>query len=90
MKHYAKDFVDSLLQDTHNYVLFPNNDLGSSCIIKDISVLQNNLLLFSLSTFEYFLTLLKARIHHIGIAVQEFREAPYYGIQLSMLNAATE
>jgi UDP-N-acetylglucosamine 2-epimerase (hydrolysing) len=85
MQHYAKDFVDSLLQDTHNYVvIFPNNDLGSGCIIKEYQRLQNNLRfrVFPSLRFEYFLTLLKSSQFIIGNSSAGIREAPYYGIPI--------
>lgn len=85
MQHYAKDFVDSLLQDTHNYVvIYPNNDLGSSSIIKEYQRLQNNsrFRVFPSLRFEYFLTLLKSSQFIIGNSSAGIREAPYYGIPI--------
>jgi UDP-N-acetylglucosamine 2-epimerase (hydrolysing) len=85
MQHYAKDFVDSLLQDTNNYVvIYPNNDLGSSCIIKEYQRLQNNprFRVFPSLRFEYFLTLLKNSQFIIGNSSAGIREAPYYGIPI--------
>ncbi|MBG6109799.1 UDP-N-acetylglucosamine 2-epimerase (hydrolyzing) [Flavobacterium sp. CG_9.10] len=85
MQHYAKDFVDSLLQDTHKYVvIYPNNDLGSSCIIKEYQRLQSNprFRVFPSLRFEYFLTLLKNSQFIIGNSSAGIREAPYYGVPI--------
>lgn len=85
MQHYVKDFVDSLLQDAHNYVvIYPNNDLGSNCIIKEYQRLQNvpRFRVFPSLRFEYFLTLLKSSQFIIGNSSAGIREAPYYGIPI--------
>jgi UDP-N-acetylglucosamine 2-epimerase (hydrolysing) len=85
MKHYAKDFVSSLLNDSHNYiVIYPNNDLGSQCIIKEYERLKNNprFRVFPSLRFEYFLTLLKNSQFIIGNSSAGIREAPYYGIPI--------
>lgn len=85
MKHYAQCFVDSLLQDNHNYVvIYPNNDLGSQCIIKEYERLLNNprFRVFPSLRFEYFLTLLKSSQFIIGNSSAGIREAPYYGIPI--------
>jgi UDP-N-acetylglucosamine 2-epimerase (hydrolysing) len=82
---YVKDFVSSLLNDTHNYiVIFPNNDLGSQCIIKEYERLKNNrrFRVFPSLRFEYFLTLLKKSQFIIGNSSAGIREAPYYGIPI--------
>ena len=85
MNQYAKDFVDCLLKDTHNYVvIYPNNDLGSSSIIKEYERLKNNqqFRVFPSLRFEYFLTLLKNAQYIIGNSSAGIREAPYYGIPI--------
>ncbi|MFE3846700.1 UDP-N-acetylglucosamine 2-epimerase [Flavobacterium sp. LB3P45] len=85
MQHYVKDFVSSLLNDTHNYiVIYPNNDLGSQCIIKEYERLKNNprFRIFPSLRFEYFLTLLKKSQFIIGNSSAGIREAPYYGIPI--------
>ncbi|MFE3871885.1 UDP-N-acetylglucosamine 2-epimerase [Flavobacterium sp. ZS1P70] len=85
MQHYVKDFVSSLLNDTHNYiVIYPNNDLGSQCIIKEYERLKNNtrFRIFPSLRFEYFLTLLKNSQFIIGNSSAGIREAPYYGIPI--------
>lgn len=83
MEKYAIDFVDSLLEDYHNYiVIFPNNDLGSATIIKVYEKLKNNtrFRIFPSLRFEYFLTLLKNAQFIIGNSSAGIREAPHYGI----------
>lgn len=85
MEQYANDFVDILLNDNHNYiVIFPNNDLGSKCIIEAYKKLKNNIRfrIFPSLRFEYFLTLLKNAQFIIGNSSAGIREAPYYGIPI--------
>jgi UDP-N-acetylglucosamine 2-epimerase (hydrolysing) len=85
MKQYAIDFVDSLLEDNHNYiVVFPNNDLGSQYIIDEFKRLEGNtrFRIFPSLRFEYFLTLLKNSQFIMGNSSAGIREAPYYGIPI--------
>jgi UDP-N-acetylglucosamine 2-epimerase (hydrolysing) len=85
MERYTANFVDALLQDTHNYVvIFPNNDLGSSGIIEAYQKLKANgrFRVFPSLRFEYFLTLLKNSEFIIGNSSAGVREAPYYGIPI--------
>lgn len=85
MKQYAADFVDCLLEDSHNYiVVFPNNDLGSQYVIDEFKRLDGNkkFKIFPSLRFEYFLTLLKNSQFIIGNSSAGIREAPYYGIPI--------
>jgi UDP-N-acetylglucosamine 2-epimerase (hydrolysing) len=85
MEQYANDFVEVLLNDTHNYVVvFPNNDLGSHAIIKAYEKLKSNsrFRIFPSLRFEYFLTLLKKSQFIIGNSSAGIREAPYYGLPI--------
>jgi len=85
MEEYASNFVNALLQDTHNYVVvFPNNDLGSKKILKAYERLKENprFRIFPSLRFEYFLTLLKNSQFIIGNSSAGIREAPYYGIPI--------
>lgn len=85
MKQYAEDFVESLLDDNHNYiVIYPNNDLGSQYIITAYHKLKENpnFRVFPSLRFEYFLTLLKNAQFIIGNSSAGIREAPYYGIPI--------
>ena len=85
MEEYATHFVNSLLIDTHNYVVvFPNNDLGSKTILKAYERLKGNprFRVFPSLRFEYFLTLLKNSQFIIGNSSAGIREAPYYGIPI--------
>ncbi|WP_395059663.1 UDP-N-acetylglucosamine 2-epimerase [Flavobacterium sp.] len=85
MQQYADDFVASLLEDTHNYVvIFPNNDLGSNVILQAYEKLKNNnrFRIFPSLRFEYFLTLLKKAQFIIGNSSAGIREAPYYGLPI--------
>jgi UDP-N-acetylglucosamine 2-epimerase (hydrolysing) len=77
----ANILIDALLEDKHNYVvIYPNNDMGSSTIIKAISRLENNnkFRIFPSLRFEYFLTLLNNCQFIIGNSSAGIREAPYY------------
>lgn len=85
MKQYVENFVISLLQDNHNYiVIFPNNDLGSQFILEAYEKLKDNVRfrIFPSLRFEYFLTLLKNSQFIIGNSSAGIREAPYYGIPI--------
>ncbi|KAF2081186.1 UDP-N-acetylglucosamine 2-epimerase [Flavobacterium sharifuzzamanii] len=85
MKKYAANFVDSLLNDSHNYiVIYPNNDLGSQYILDEFKRLEENkrFRIFPSLRFEYFLTLLKNSQFIIGNSSAGIREAPYYGIPI--------
>ncbi|MFT5253182.1 MAG: UDP-N-acetylglucosamine 2-epimerase (hydrolyzing) [Flavobacteriales bacterium] len=85
MKQYADDFVASLLEDHHNYVvIYPNNDLGSRSIIDSYKKLKDNsrFRVFPSLRFEYFLSLLKNSQFIIGNSSAGIREAPYYGIPI--------
>jgi UDP-N-acetylglucosamine 2-epimerase (hydrolysing) len=85
MQQYADDFVQALLNDTHNYVVvYPNNDLGSQYIIAGYKKLRENsrFRVFPSLRFEYFLSLLKNSQFIIGNSSAGIREAPYYGIPI--------
>jgi UDP-N-acetylglucosamine 2-epimerase (hydrolysing) len=85
MQQYAENFVESLLEDNHNYiVIYPNNDLGSQYIITAYQKLKtnSNFRVFPSLRFEYFLTLLKNAQFIIGNSSAGIREAPYYGIPI--------
>ena len=85
MQIYAQHFVNSLLLDSHNYVvIFPNNDLGSQFIINQYERLKVNprFRVFPSLRFEYFLSLLKNSQFIIGNSSAGIREAPYYGIPI--------
>ena len=85
MQQYVQNFVTSLLQDNHNYiVIFPNNDLGSQFILEEYERLKGNerFRIFPSLRFEYFLTLLKNSQFIIGNSSAGIREAPYYGVPI--------
>ncbi len=85
MKQYAENFVESLLQDNHNYVvIYPNNDLGSQFVLDAYAKLKENkrFKIFPSLRFEYFLTLLRNSQFIIGNSSAGVREAPYYGIPI--------
>ena len=80
---YIKNFIQSLENDNHNYVvIYPNNDLGSQLIINEYQKLMLNarFRIFPSLRFEYFLTLLKNAQFIIGNSSAGIREAPYYQI----------
>lgn len=67
----------------NNYiVIYPNNDLGSDIIIREIEKLKSNIKykLFPSLPFEYFLSLLKHSLFIIGNSSAGIREACVYGI----------
>ncbi len=79
----ATILIDCLIKSKFNYViLFPNNDYGSSYIIKTFQKLKNNskFKIFSSMRFEFFLTLLKNAHFIIGNSSSGVKEAPYYGV----------
>lgn len=83
MEQYAANFVQALKEDTRNYVvIFPNNDLGSGCILKAYEALKDDsrFRIFPSLRFEFFLTLLKNAQFIIGNSSAGIREAPYYGV----------
>lgn len=85
MYNYTRNFVKSLENDNHNYVvIYPNNDLGSQFIIDEYKKLKSNarFRIFPSLRFEYFLTLLKNAKFIIGNSSAGIREAPYYGIPI--------
>ena len=80
---YAKQFIDALLKVSENFiVIYPNNDLGSSSILKEYMRLDNlqNFKIFPSLRFEYFLVLLKNANLIIGNSSAGIREAPYFGL----------
>ena len=81
MKEYVQNFVQALLKDDHNFVvIYPNNDLGSSFILKEYMKLKENerFRVIPSLRFEYFLSLLKEAQFIIGNSSAGIREAPYY------------
>ena len=85
MQSYTQNFIQSLLLDSHNYIIiYPNNDLGSQLIINEYKKLNLNdrFKIYPSIRFEYFLTLLKNSKFIIGNSSAGIREAPYYGIPI--------
>lgn len=83
MPKYARQFVDSLLNEDGNFVvIYPNNDLGSSFILQEYERLEGrkNFKIFPSIRFEYFLVLLKYATFLVGNSSAGIREAPYYGL----------
>jgi UDP-N-acetylglucosamine 2-epimerase (hydrolysing) len=83
MRHHARVVVDTVLEDTNNYVvIYPNNDAGNEAIIYEYQRLENNerFRVFPSMRFEYFLTLLKNALFILGNSSAAIREAPFYGL----------
>jgi UDP-N-acetylglucosamine 2-epimerase (hydrolysing) len=83
IRTYSKYLVDALLESDRDYVvIYPNNDLGSSDILKEYERLVGNpqFKIFPSVRFEYFLVLLKYAKCLIGNSSAGIREAPYYGV----------
>lgn len=82
MKEYTLNFTTALKKDSNNYVvIYPNNDLGSSGILKEYEILKKNprFRVIPSLRFEYFLSLLRESKFIIGNSSAGIREAPYYG-----------
>jgi len=83
LKNESKIFFSSLVKTNLNYIIiFPNNDLGSEIILKEIHKLKNNkkFRIFPSIRFEYYLTFLKNSKFIIGNSSSGIMEAPYYGV----------
>lgn len=83
-KKNIKIYFNSLVKSKKNFIMpYPNNDIGSEFIMKEIKKLKNNKNFKFLPSFrfEYFLTLLKNSELIIGNSSSGIMEAPYYGIQ---------
>ena len=83
LKRESEIFFSALVKTNLNYiVLFPNNDLGSEMILKEIDKLKSNnrFKIFPSIRFEYYLTLLKNSQFIIGNSSSGIMEAPYYGV----------
>lgn len=77
-----KDIAKSLRDSKKNFVIiYPNNDLGSNIILKEIKKLKklDNFRIFPSIRFEYFLTLLKNCECIVGNSSSGIREAPVFG-----------
>jgi UDP-N-acetylglucosamine 2-epimerase (hydrolysing) len=78
---HIKNFTDALVDGNENYiVIYPNNDLGSSEILREYVRLEGDkrFKIFPSLRFEYFLTLLKNANYLVGNSSAGVREAPYY------------
>ena len=83
LKRESEIFFSALIKTNLNYIIiFPNNDLGSEIILKEIHKLKNNnkFKIFPSIRFEYYLTLLKNSKFIIGNSSSGIIEAPYYGV----------
>lgn len=79
----VKIFFSSLVKSKKNFIItYPNNDVGSDIIFKEINRLKKNknFKIFPSIRFEYFLSLLKNSEFIIGNSSCGLMEAPYYGI----------
>jgi UDP-N-acetylglucosamine 2-epimerase (hydrolysing) len=83
MAEYVRLVVDAVLESGLNYVvIYPNNDLGSSDILREYKRLKGleRVKIFPSVRFEYFLTFLKNAQFIIGNSSAAIMEAPYYGL----------
>ena len=83
LKKESNIFFSSLVKSKLNYIIiFPNNDLGSEIILKEIYKLKSNnkFKIFPSIRFEYYLTLLKNSKFIIGNSSSGIMGAPYYGV----------
>lgn len=82
-KKNAKIFFEGLKETNLNYlVIYPNNDLGSNYIMKELKKIKKykNFKILPSLRFEYFLTFLKYSQFIIGNSSSGIMEAPYYGV----------
>lgn len=78
-----KQVFQALKESKENFILiYPNNDLGSKLIIKQIQALDSNPRFASFKSikFESFLTLLKHAKFILGNSSAGVREAPFFGV----------
>ncbi|TWT27721.1 UDP-N-acetylglucosamine 2-epimerase [Planomicrobium sp. CPCC 101110] len=83
LSNNSKEIIDALIESNKNYVvIYPNNDSGSSIILKEYERIINNerFKVFPSMRFEYFLTLLKNSDFIIGNSSAGIRETGLYGI----------
>jgi len=83
LKRESEIFFSALVKTNLNYIIiYPNNDLGSEIILKEIHKLKNNnkFRIFPSIRFEYYLTLLKNSKFIIGNSSSGIMGAPYYGV----------
>ena len=79
----TKVFFSALIKSKLNYIIvYPNNDLGSKIILKELVKLKKNnkFRIFPSIRFEYYLALLKNSKFIIGNSSSGIIEAPYYGV----------
>lgn len=77
-----REVVDAVIESKKNYVIiYPNNDLGSSIILKEFERLQGERFkIYPSIRFEHFLVLLKHADFMIGNSSAGVRETCVYGI----------
>ncbi len=83
LKEEAQIFFQALKESKKKYIVtYPNNDLGSDIILKEIKKISSNdnFTVIPSLRFEYFLTLLKNSSFIIGNSSCGIMEAPYYGV----------
>ncbi|MGE5630063.1 MAG: UDP-N-acetylglucosamine 2-epimerase, partial [Caulobacteraceae bacterium] len=79
----VRNLLKAVEESNKNYIIiYPNNDLGSDIIIREIKKLKDNnkYKLFRSLPFEDFLSLLKNALFIIGNSSAGIREACVYGI----------
>ncbi len=82
LSNHIKEVVDGLIMSNENYIIiYPNNDAGSSIILREYERLVNNshFRIFPSVKFEAFLTLLKNSNMILGNSSSGIREASIYG-----------
>lgn len=83
ISEHTKEFVDALIESDKNYiVIYPNNDIGSTEIIRGLARLEGSskFRLFPSLRFEYFLRLLHSADFIVGNSSAGVREAPHYAV----------
>lgn len=83
IEQHAADLVEALVRSGKNYVvIYPNNDHGSSAILKAYERFAGNdsFRVFPSMRFEYFLSLMKYSDFVVGNSSAGIREAPFYSV----------
>lgn len=83
MEDATRNIVNAVTDSGLNYVvIYPNNDLGSGHILRNLALLEGNarFRVFPSLRFEYFLTLLKNAQFILGNSSAGIREAPHFGV----------
>jgi len=83
LNEHSLNIVEAIVDTGDNFVvIYPNNDMGSTIILKHYDRLKNidRIKVFPSIRFEKFLVLLKNALYILGNSSAGIRESPYYGL----------